>query len=106
MRDPTTDVQTNVAVGSGGTFTSNTIDMDVHSKLTIMGNTTNVSDSMNIKFSVDDITYYRGGTSIYPDFTTGDYVAVIDAGGARYVQIIQIDTQAAAFTINFTSSKR
>ena len=106
LRDATTDAQTNVAVPQSGTFTSNTIDMDGHSKLTIMGNTTNTMDALNIKFSVDDINYYRGSNGAYPDYSTGDYAAVIDTGGARYVKITQIDTQAAAFTMNFSSSKR
>ena len=106
LRTATTDVQTNVAIPQSGTFTSNTIDMDGHSKLTIMGSSTNTNDALNIAFSVDDINYYRGSNGVYPDFTTGNYAAVIDVGGARYVQLTQTDTQTTSFTMNFSSSKR
>ena len=106
LRAPITDVQTAVAVGSGGTFTSNTIDMDGFSKLTIMGSSTNANDQLKVQFSVDDSTYYQDATMITPNFSSGDYASVIDTGGARYVQIIQIDTQTTAFTMDFSSSKR
>ena len=106
LRNPTTDVQSGVVVGSSGTFTSNTIDMDGHSKLTIMGSSTNTNDQLRIQYSVDDATYYIDNTMITVDFSSGDYAKVIDTGGARYVQIIQIDTQTTSFTMNFSSSIR
>tara|TARA_R110000772_G_scaffold4155_2_gene14650 strand:- start:80 stop:1444 length:1365 start_codon:yes stop_codon:yes gene_type:complete len=106
LRTATTDVQTNVAVPQSGTFTSNTIDMDGHSKLTIMGSSTNTNDQLRIEYSVDDITYYRDNTYITIDFNSGNYASVIDVGGARYVHITQTDTQTTSFTMNFSSSKR
>tara|TARA_R110000772_G_scaffold70256_1_gene154644 strand:- start:6043 stop:6969 length:927 start_codon:yes stop_codon:yes gene_type:complete len=106
LRQAITDTQTAIAVPQSGTFTSNTIDMDGFTKLTVMGSSTNTNDQLRIQYSVDDATYYIDNTMITVDFSSGDYAKVIDTGGARYVQIIQTDTQTTAFTMNFSSSKR
>jgi hypothetical protein len=105
LRAASTNSQT-VVVPSSGTFTSTTIDMNGYSKLSVMGSSSNSSDNINIVTSVDDITYYAGQESVFPNFASGTFSRVIDVGGSRYIQITQTDTMLAQFTMNLTTSKR
>jgi hypothetical protein len=110
LRDAVATAVSTTNVGANGTFTSSTLDMNGFSKMTMLGNSTNSSDSMRIEVSVDNVTFFKDPTVVLQDFSTGDFTAQLNndgsAGAIRYIRLTQTDTTTTAFTVQFGASRR
>ena len=107
LRDADSTAISTTPVLANGTFTSTSVDMNGFSQLTIIGNTTNLTDQMDWYYSFDDVTFFKGTQVLY-DFLTGDFAEQPNngVGGARYIRVAQTDSTASNFTVQFASSKR
>jgi len=87
--------------------TSGVLDFQDYSVLQIVGNTTNTNDPIYIEFSTDNTTYYRDGTNtIYPDFTSGDFVVSFTDVACRYVRAVKDNNEITAETITLIAAVR
>ena len=87
--------------------TSGVLDFQDYSVLQIIGNTTNTNDPIYIEFSTDNITYYRDGmNTIYPDFTSGDFVVSFPDVACRYIRAVKDNTDVSAETITLKAAVR
>ena len=87
LRDADSTAISTTPVLANGTFTSTSVDMNGFSQLTIIGNTTNLTDQMDWYYSFDDVTFFKGTQVLY-DFLTGDFAEQPNngVGGARYLE--------------------
>jgi len=105
-RTPTATSQS-ISVSANGTGRSNAMDMEGCSRISIYGNTGNVSDPLQLEVSDDDTNYYTDGSFFATvNFSTGDFVVHIDNAANRYMKLFQTDTTNTAFTLLVKTSKR
>ena len=80
--------------------------MDGYNRLSFFGSTTNSTDQVNILYSADDITYYKSGDVITPDFSSGDFSFNAEPA-MRYIKLQQgTGSLGAGMTISCISSKK
>jgi hypothetical protein len=105
----TTNVADLLAPGAGNIALSTAVDMNGSTNLTIFGNSTNTTDTIEVLVSHDNSTYYTDPyhfVSTQPGASGTDFNVVISNSGARYYKIRQADTQTTAFTVIVNSSKK
>ncbi len=85
---------------------SGVLDFQGYSVLQVIGNTTNTSDPIYMEFSTDNTTFYKDTySSIYPDFSSGDFVVSFNDVACRYVRAVK-DNNGAAETITLLAVVR
>ena len=104
----TSTLWSGATLGAGTTNnTSGVLDFQDYSVLQIIGNTTNLNDPIYMEFSTDNITYYRDNTqTIYPDYTSGDFVVSFPNVACRYVKAVKDNNEIVSETITLKAAVR
>jgi len=87
-------------IADGNTTASSSVDLDaVRDAITIFGNTTNTSDSIDLQISHDGATWRElSNVFLNPDFISGGFGITIDLG-ARYLRINKTNSSGSSETI-------
>jgi hypothetical protein len=93
------------SIPDGTSAETASIDMTLHKHLLVMGNTTNTTDAIHLKFSNDNTTFYQGDAFIYPDMTSGDFAYNLRDTAAKYVKVSKSNTSGSGETITVKTSK-
>jgi len=104
--DATNTIDT-LAPTSGSTAVTTAVDLNgSNGNFTAFGNTSNLTDPLELEFSADNVTYYRSGDFFVNVLGSGDYAVQLQDIGARYVRLSQTDTLLSAWNWTNNSSRR
>ena len=70
-----------------------------------MGNTTNITDPIRLKFSNDNTNFYEGDTFLYPDSNSGDFGYNLRDTPAKYIKVSKSNNSGGGETITVKTSK-
>ena len=93
------------SIPDGTSAETASIDMTLHKHILVMGNTTNNTDPIHLKFSNDNTNFYQGDVFIYPDFTSGDFAYNLRDTAAKYIKVSKSNASGSAETITVKTSK-
>jgi hypothetical protein len=93
------------SIADGASAETASIDMTLHKHILVMGNTTNTTDPIHLKFSNDNTNFYQGDVFIYPDMTSGDFGYHLRDSPVKYVKVSKSNNSGSAETITVKTSK-
>lgn len=103
----TTNSVDTASPAAGVTTTSTTADMNGFQHLTIFGNSSNTSDSIDVQTSADNSTFFKNPQHfVSQDFSTGDFAVNIVSPAAQYYRISQPNTTGSGKTLTINTSKK
>tara|TARA_R110002096_G_scaffold256335_1_gene449615 strand:+ start:2437 stop:3153 length:717 start_codon:yes stop_codon:yes gene_type:complete len=102
-----TVVFTTQSVLSGATQTSSSVDIDAYKSVTIMGQTDNLDDPVDVEVSHDNATWYElNNEYIQPDYSSGHFGKNLCCVGARYIRLSKTNTSGSGEIIDAVISAK